>query len=382
VRGWKRGPARANRRKAAWGLALAGALSLAAPAASAADPAAPPAKPLPPLRQDTPLVVAIYEDPPYAIQNKDGSWSGLGVEMWKTVAGELHLPYVLEQFDEGKPFLAELSRFDVYPVLSVRLRNDEQRDLTHAYLGESFAIAVRNEKQTTFEVALDAARKVVSWTFLQALGACALVLAAMGTMVWWIERRNIPEEFGGPPARGIAAGVVWTIEALAGKARSLSRTPGARAFNLVWALASVVFISGFTAKMSAELTLSQLDSRIAGPEDLPRFKVGTTGSLATDYLVARGVRTTTFPTRRELIEALLSRRIDVIVSAENGLKYYEKHDYAGRIRVLPATFHRYGLAMALRPGTPLLPHLNRALLRNVQSVEWQRAQADLLGSAD
>jgi ABC-type amino acid transport substrate-binding protein len=110
--------------------------------------------------------------------------------------------------------------------------------------------------------------------------------------------------------------------------------------------------------------------------------VGTTGSLTTDYLLARGVRTTTFSTKRELIEALLSRRVDAIVSAEGGLRYYEKHDYAGRIRVLPATFHRYGMAMALRPGSPLVPHVNRAMLRYVQSIEWQRAQAELVGSAN
>jgi polar amino acid transport system substrate-binding protein len=369
-----------SRRSAPWALALSAALSLAAASAHAGD--APPPKPLPPLRQETPLVVAVLEDPPYAVQAKDGSWSGLGVEMWRAVAGELHVPFVLTPFDEGQPFLSEITRFDVYPTLSVRLRNEEQRDLTHAYVVESFAIAVRNEKQTVVDVAIDAGRKVLSWTFLEALGAVAAILAAMGTLVWWIERRNIPEEFGGPPARGIAAGVVWTIEALAGKARSLSHTPRSRAFNLVWALASVVFISGFTAKMSAELTVSQLDSRIAGPEDLPRFRVGTTGSLATDYLLARGVRTTTFPTKRELIEALLSRRVDAIVSAESGLRYYEKHDYAGRLRVLPTTFHRYGMAMALRPGSPLMPHVNRAMLRYVQSVEWQRAQADLVGSAN
>jgi ABC-type amino acid transport substrate-binding protein len=369
-------------RSSAWRLVLFGALSLTASTAFASEPATPPAKPLAPFQQDTPLVVAVLEDPPYAIQGKDGSWSGLGVEMWKSVAGDLHLPYVFATFDESRPFLEELSRFDVYLLLSVRLRNEEQRDLTHAYVGDSFAIAVRDEKQSTFDVALDTAKKVASWTFLKTLGACALVFACMGTIVWWIERRNIPEEFGGPPTRGIAAGVIWTVEALAGKARALSRTPGARAFNLLWALASVLLISGFTAKMSAELTVGQLDSRIAGPEDLPRFKVGTTGSLTSDYLMARGIRTTTFANRLELIEALLSHRVDAIVSAENSLKYYEKHSFAGRIRVLPATFHRYGLAMALRPGTPLLPHLNRVLLRHGQSVEWKRAQADLLGSAD
>jgi ABC-type amino acid transport substrate-binding protein len=358
------------------------ALHLSASSAIASDPGPAPAKPLAPFTQEAPLVVAVFDDPPYAIRGKDGTWSGLGVEMWKSVASDLHLAYEFAPFDESKPFLEELSRFDVYPLLSVRLRNEEQRDLTHAYLGDSFAIAVRDEQQGTFDVVADAAKKVLSWTFLKAVGAIALILAVMGTVVWWIERRNIPEEFGGPPTRGIVAGVIWTVEALAGKASALSRTPRARAFNLLWAIASVILVSSFTAKMSAELTVSKLDARISGPEDLPRFKVGTTGSLATDYLIARGVRTTTFPNRRELVEALLSHQVDAIVSAENGLRYYEKHLYTGRIRVLPVTFHRYGLAMALRPGSPLVPHVNRALLRHAQSDEWKRAQADLLGTAD
>jgi ABC-type amino acid transport substrate-binding protein len=64
---------------------------LLAATAIASDPPPPP-KTLPAVHQETPLVVGLLESAPYMMRAKDGTWSGLAVEMWKVVAAELHLP--------------------------------------------------------------------------------------------------------------------------------------------------------------------------------------------------------------------------------------------------------------------------------------------------
>jgi ABC-type amino acid transport substrate-binding protein len=344
-----------------------------------AAPPPPPPKVLTPYTQEAPLVVGVSENAPYMIRRADGSWSGLAIEMWKLIADELHLTYTFSVVDDSKPFLDELSRFDVYPSLSIRLRNEEQRELTHPYVDESFAIAIRDERQSP----LDVVRSLFSRRLLTAIGGLAIVLLLMGVLVWRIERKNVPDEFGGSSARGIVAGVIWTIEALAGKAKALSRTGSARAFNVFWALTCALLISGVTAKLSAEFTVSQLDARINGPEDLYRFRVGTAGSLTSEYLVSRGIRFTDFgANERDLVDALLSKKVDAIVYPASALKYYEKNVHPGRMRVVPATFHHFAFALALRPASPLLPHVNRALLKAAQSDAWKNVQVELVGTAN
>ena len=43
------------------------------------------------------LVVGVVHDPPYLFKGKDGEWTGLNLDIWKAVAQELKVNYVLKE---------------------------------------------------------------------------------------------------------------------------------------------------------------------------------------------------------------------------------------------------------------------------------------------
>ena len=42
---------------------------------------------------DRVLIVATKEAPPFAMKGPDGSWQGIGIDLWRHIAGHLHLHY-------------------------------------------------------------------------------------------------------------------------------------------------------------------------------------------------------------------------------------------------------------------------------------------------
>lgn len=42
---------------------------------------------------DEPLIVGVYDDPPFVIAADDRTWDGLSVQLWREIAEELNIDY-------------------------------------------------------------------------------------------------------------------------------------------------------------------------------------------------------------------------------------------------------------------------------------------------
>ena len=106
--------------------------------------------------------------------------------------------------------------------------------------------------------------------------ALALVLLGVGLLVWWFERRKNPNQFGGNPAKGIGSGFWWSAVTMTtvGYGDKAPLTVGGRLVALVWMFVALIIISSFTAAITSSLTVTQLESAVKGPEDLPKIRVG------------------------------------------------------------------------------------------------------------
>src|SRR5262249_12363361 len=62
----------------------------AMPALACSRGYAQPASSATPALPDRELIVATREVPPFAMKNKDGSWRGISIELWRRVAERLH----------------------------------------------------------------------------------------------------------------------------------------------------------------------------------------------------------------------------------------------------------------------------------------------------
>ena len=82
---------------------------------------------------------------------------------------------------------------------------------------------------------------------------------------------------------------------------------------------------------------------------------------------------------RAALSSLQKRECDAVVYDAPILRYMIFHDPSGDLFVLPGTFQQQDYAFALRSNSPLRESVNRSLLRQISSPQWDDVLATYLG---
>ena len=177
------------------------------------------------LAQDL-LIVGTHPVPPFVIKTESG-WEGISIDLWKDLAQKLDLRYEIREYDV--PTLlkgGENGEIDVLVSLNITAVRERQLDLTHAFESTGLAIAVPMEHGGgSFSVA----KRVLTPGFLITAGAVAGLLLGAGLLMWALERRDNPDEFGG--GKGVLSGLFWAVETIIGYNDPRHQTPGGRALG-------------------------------------------------------------------------------------------------------------------------------------------------------
>ena len=236
-------------------------------------------------------------------------------------------------------------------------------------------------------IAQDCADRRVLGAFLSrdflllVLGLLALLLA-VGALVWLLERRRNPEQFGRDAAHGLGNGLWWSAVTMTtvGYGDLAPRTLAGRLVALVWMFAGLLLASSFTAAITSTLTVGELQGAVRGPDDLPRVRVGTVvGSTSAEYLAGRGLAHADFPDAAAALDALRAGGVEAVVYDAPILRYLASERAGRELRVLPATFERQYYGIALPPDSPIREQVNRELLRVIEQPEWRAVLVRYLG---
>ncbi|ASQ91226.1 ABC transporter substrate-binding protein [Prosthecochloris sp. GSB1] len=327
---------------------------------------------LPWLAGATPLVVGVKDAPPFAMRNAEGEWEGISIELWNRIADANG--YVCEfremEFDD---LLGAVARGEVDAgVAAITVNSERERvlDFSHPFFLSGIGIAVRENDQNWTGVI----RRFFSKEFFSVVAVLAFVLLVSGFLVWVFERRKNPEQFGGSPSRGIGSGFWWAAVTMTtvGYGDKSPQSVGGRVVALVWMIASLIIISGFTAAITTALTTGSLEGRVHGPADLPDVRTGTVhGSTSMSYLEEEYIPFDAFDTVEHALQALRDGRIDAVVYDEPIMRYAVANDADRGVRVLENSFRRESYAIALPSGSPLREAINRELLLFTVSRQWR-----------
>jgi ABC-type amino acid transport substrate-binding protein len=336
--------------------------------------------------QDSPapatLLVGTKEAPPFAVKNEDGTWRGLTIELWDRIAGEMDLAYALRE-TALQGLLAGLESRDLdaaVGALTVTAERLHRIDFSHPFHTSGLGIAVPAEKGGGRWLSLLA--RFFSFDFARGVGALALVLAAVGLVVWLLERRRNPEQFGGRLGHGVGSGFWWSAVTMTtvGYGDKAPRTAGGRLVAIVWMFASIILISSFTAAIASSLTVQQLSHRIEGPDDLPGNTVATiANSTSHDYLRRNGIAFRIYDTPLDGLRAVAAGEVQAIVYDAPILRYLATHRLDATVHVLPVTFERQDYAIGLPAGSALRKPLNEIMLRILHEPAWEETLNEYLG---
>jgi ABC-type amino acid transport substrate-binding protein len=194
-----------------------------------------------------------------------------------------------------------------------------------------------------------------------------------------LEERDIEGLLAGVEDGSLSAAVA-ALTLTVGYGDKAPKTFGGRVVGFIWMFTAIIVISFFTAAIASSLTVTRLDSRVGGPEDLPQARVGTlSGSAATAYLTGNAVPTVTFASIPEGLGALARAEIDAFVHDQPILRYLSRNEFSGRTRVVPGAFQEQYYAIVLPAGSERRDEVNAVLLEYVAGEEWAALRRRHLG---
>jgi ABC-type amino acid transport substrate-binding protein len=328
-----------------------------------------------------PLIVGTKEAPPFSMKSSDGQWTGLSIELWRQIAAELKLQYefreltlkqLLESVTDGS-LDAAVAAFTITP------EREKNFDFTHAFYTTGLGIAVAGKAHNPW---FTVARRFFSVAFLKVVATLTLLLLGVGMLVWWFEHKKNPQQFNGSAARGIGSGFWWSAVTMTtvGYGDKAPITMAGRILGLIWMFVAIIIISSFTAAITSSLTVTQLETLIKGPEDLPKVTVGTIANTTSEsYLKQIQISFRSYGSPQEGLAALKEGKVQALVYDAPILRYYINQNYIGTLEVLPYRLQRQEYGIALQPNSPLRERVNVVLLQKIREKAWQDKLSQYLG---
>ncbi len=318
------------------------------------------------------IIVGIKETPPFSMKDPQGNWQGINVQLWESIAEELGLnceyrELTLQGILDG---LRDKSLDVGFSALTITAEREKLFDFTHPFYTTGLGIATKKGETQGF---FSFTKRFLSLNFLKAVLSLALLIGAVGFFLWLLEKDKNREQFGGSPAKGIGAAFWWSAVTMTtvGYGDKSPKTLGGRIVATVWMFMAVIVISGFTAAITSSLTISNMQSLVAGPEDLPRVKVGTiSSSTSSRYLDDRRINSRKFADVQKGIKALSAGEIDAFIYDAPTLQYLIKNNYDQELVVLKNIFETQQYGIGVPSDSPLREQINRVLLAKLSERQW------------
>ncbi len=307
------------------------------------------------------LTVATVTRPPFSMM-EDGAETGFSIELWRALAADMGRETRFQRVEQFGDMLGLVARGEADAAIaniSITSAREADFDFSQPIFESGLQIMVHG----------DAANPSI-WSALfsrDILLAIALsfgVLFAGGMLMWRFERGQ-DGYFDHPAKKAAFPAFWWALDLVVngGFEERVPRSVFGRLFAVLLVVSSLFVVSLVVAKITATLTVAEIQSSVNSVNDLYGKKVGTTrGSTASAYLDGRGVNHRGYDDLADLLEGFESGRLDAVVFDAPILAYYVNTSN-GDAALAGPVFLRENYGIVLPSGSDLAEPLNQSLLR-------------------
>jgi ABC-type amino acid transport substrate-binding protein len=333
-------------------------------------------------RANQPLLVGVKVAPPFVIEDH-GHYSGLAINLWQEIAADHGWNYVYQPYDlDGLLQAVSDSKVDVaLGAITATAARERHMDFAHPITSSGLGVAVRGGQTAGW---LAVARALVSPGFLKVIGSLAALLLVVGFLVWLLEHKRNPEQFGGSRSQGIFSGFWWAMVTMTtvGYGDTAPRTVGGRILGLLWMLAALLIVSFFTAAITSALTVGQLSERVRDAADLGHMRIASVpDSTSAAWLDRQQLAYAAAGNIDAALAELAAGRVDAVVYDEPLLRWDIRRHYRGQLKVLPLLLERQDYAFALPTGSRLREPIDTSLLQRINAADWPQRLDQAFGAA-
>lgn len=330
--------------------------------------------------------VAVYPMSPFVIENQ-GQWTGFTIELWEQIAQRLNWKtnYVTVSDVKGQLQAVADGTADIAAGgISITAEREQRVDFSQPILDAGLQIMVPRDNHSTSMPGLRSFLDLLwSKSMLIWLSAAAVVALIPAHIMWLTERRHPESMVARSYFPGIFQAFAWGFGALAAVGPGEPKHWVGRSLAILWGFAGIIFVALYTANLTASLTVEQIESRIAGPDDLYGKSVVTVpNTTSSAYLQDMGIGFTSMPTIADCLAAIDEGTTEAVVFDAPVLRYYATHQGAGKAEMTGARFHDEDYGLAFRLGSDVRKPVDGALLAIREDGTYQTIYRKWFGSEE
>ncbi len=321
------------------------------------------------------LIVGYTTAPPFIVQNGE-TLEGINVWLWERVSKDLELTYELKQM----PFSDILDSLGNGTIdvsinpLTITSERSKLMEFTHSFYASNSTIIVA--EVSALQKFLQFINSFFNQNFLKGLLLLLFIIFLFGLAGWYFERKENNEHFR-PNYRGIWDGVWWSAVTLTtvGYGDKAPKTRMGKIAALVLMFGGLLFISGLTASIASNLTVTQLNSNPDGFNEFKERSVGTIeNSGANQFLKEHFFKQIrTYDGVVPGLKGLMNGDVEAFMYDEPILKYRIQEDSTfSKLQLLPVKFdvqfYAFGIA---KQRTELEQRISQRILEIMETQEWE-----------
>lgn len=343
--------------------------------------------PTPAVTPGQPLRVATRVVPPMVMKDDKGQLTGFSIDLWTAIARDLNLSYQMREIVTLPDLLGSVrdrSADLAIAAISITAEREQEFDFSQPILDAGLQIMVRADRGGPPPLYATLWNLMTSGPMRDLFLLMVVLVILPVPIIWLLERRD-PDSLahGRTPVAQVGNSLWWSVTAIAGQAKDSPRSLLGRVLAVLWMFTGVVFISYFTATVTASLTVKQLDSAISKLEDLPGKRVGTVRASSTDnFLKAQRVDTIGFTQISEALAALQADRLDAVVFDAPVLNYYAAREGRGKVIIVGAVLKPESYGILFADDSPTRKAVNQSLLRLKENGEHEAIRRKWFGGAE
>ena len=332
-----------------------------------------------------PLRVVTQRSEPFVIY-QDRQYVGFSIELWEKIAQTLGLEYqiygvntIAKLLDDVKRGAADLA----IAGIGITSKREQDLDFSHSYFESGLQIMVPEGSGSPLAgVVLKAVAVIFSRELLIGAAVFIFVLLIAAHIIWLLERRHNPQFPRGYP-QGLWQSIWWAVVTVTtvGYGDKTPQGNVGRLFGLFWILAGYFVFAYFTASVTSTVTVQELHGTINGPDDLFGKRVATVEkSTAAEYLAMQGLSAIALENVKQVYDLLENGKVDAVVYDAPVLQHYASKNGKGKVRVVGLIFKEKNYGIALPEKSELRDRINIALLKLMETGEYERLNDKWFGS--
>lgn len=310
------------------------------------------------------LIVGVSPIAPFAMQDGNGKWTGLTIELWEDMAADMGVEYeyILQPLAANIQSV-HLRETDVaLGAISITEAREQLVDFSHTYFTSGLGIITKQTQSfSVFDILTDD-------RFIKSIAQLLGFIAIGGILILICENGSKNPDF---KATKVGNGMWWSIVTITttGYGDLVPKTTLGRLFASVWMILGAIIVPAMIGGLAATMTLDTNSTTVKSKNDLHQHKIGIISNTSTEVYF----RNNNLPyIAVDSIEVLLSEvnngSLDGGVYDAPMLQYHARK-YPNLV-VLPDLFDRQYYGFAIQDGSSLRNQLNVQLLRKTNDQKW------------